>query len=64
MASAPQKNLQFISPSKETGDFLQNQVKFYYTIFMSLHLCPCENRQAGQNRRNLSYLHVPYHGIK
>lgn len=27
MASSPQKNLQFISPSKEGGDFLQNQVK-------------------------------------
>jgi hypothetical protein len=27
MASNPQKNLQFISPSKEAGDFLQNQVK-------------------------------------
>ena len=28
MASSPQKNLQFISPPKEAGDFLQNQVKF------------------------------------
>jgi hypothetical protein len=27
MASSPQKNLQFISPPKEAGDFLQNQVK-------------------------------------
>ena len=27
MASSPQKNLQFISPPKEVGDFLQNQVK-------------------------------------
>ncbi len=27
MASSPQKNLQFISPPKKAGDFLQNQVK-------------------------------------
>ena len=27
MASSPQKKLQFISPPKEAGDFLQNQVK-------------------------------------
>ena len=27
MESSPQKNLQFISPPKEAGDFLQNQVK-------------------------------------
>lgn len=35
MASSPQKNLQFISPPKEAGDFLQNQVKgenMKYTI--------------------------------
>ena len=31
MASSPQKNLQFISPPKEAGDFLQNQVKFKAT---------------------------------
>jgi hypothetical protein len=30
MASSPQKNLQFISPPKEAGDFLQNQVKKWY----------------------------------
>ena len=30
MASSPQKNLQFISPPKEAGDFLQNQVKVYH----------------------------------
>ena len=29
MASSPQKNLQFISPPKEAGDFLQNQVKVW-----------------------------------
>lgn len=27
MASSPKKNMQFISPPKEAGDFLQNQVK-------------------------------------
>jgi len=36
MASSPQKNLQFISPPKEAGDFLQNQVKFE-AIFYKLH---------------------------
>ena len=35
MASSPQKNLQFISPPKEAGDFLQNQVKNLYIIFVS-----------------------------
>ena len=34
MASSPQKNLQFISPPKEAGDFLQNQVKL-----ANGHLC-------------------------
>jgi len=32
MESSPQKNLQFISPPKEAGDFLQNQVKIFFII--------------------------------
>ena len=38
MASSPQKNLQFISPPKEAGDFLQNQVKF-----LAVHSLKTEN---------------------
>ena len=36
MASSPQKNLQFISPPKEAGDFLQNQGKIIYIVFMEV----------------------------
>lgn len=40
MASSPQKNLQFISPPKEAGDFLQNQVKFFYIKHQTFHIKP------------------------
>jgi len=47
MASSPQKNLQFISPPKETGDFLQNQVKFF------LHFLKFSPFTGEKNRKML-----------
>ena len=44
MASSPQKNLQFISPPKEAGDFLQNQVKRAYRMCDKPFFCKLQTK--------------------
>ena len=56
MASAPQKNLQFISLSKETGDFLQNQVK---VVEFSDYITP-DKALADGDIDLVSYQHKPF----
>jgi YaeC family lipoprotein len=56
MASSPQKNLQFISPPKEAGDFLQNQVK---VVEFSDYITP-DKALADGDIDLVSYQHKPF----
>ena len=56
MASIPQKNLQFISPHKEAGDFLQNQVK---VVEFSDYITP-DKALADGDIDLVSYQHKPF----
>lgn len=56
MASSPQKNLQFISPPKEVGDFLQNQVK---VVEFSDYITP-DKALADGDIDLVSYQHKPF----